>query len=721
MAVFLLLCLAQAGLSVRTAIAAGGAPGKAVQPAAATRSPGKAAPSPENAVPPSAPASSPAAVASPAPLAGAPSPDAASPEQPLSPPSAAAPVVAAPEAAASPSAVGPAAASQEQLPAVLETALYRLPKGDPSGPLLAVLTLVSAPGWHAYAVGPAESGQSARAALAAGGSAASALFPPGAPTPDPLEPEKTVLVYEGRTPIFVPLSPEAAAAPVLSGEVRVFSCSDTSCWPSALAVSLPLAGLDPASLPPAEGQPWWPLFSALRNASLASPLTACPDPALAASLHPSLQAAPATAASAPETPKLAPRSFTPALEVGGLLKAALLAFAAGFVLNFMPCVLPVVSLKLSGLLAISGEEGRQERRRILREHNFFFALGIVTYFLCLSLILGAFGMAWGEMFQSPSLAIVAAVVLFALSLSLFGVFHLPVVDLKITSGGRGHTRRGAFLTGALATLLATPCSGPFLGGVLAWTLLQPQHVIMTVFAAIGLGMASPYGVLAIWPRLVRLMPRPGAWMQGLERVMAFLLAGTCLYFLALLPPGRMLPTLGAFWATAIGATLLGRMHHAQSAFRGLVMGVAALAVVGGGLAFALTYAPQAEAEWVAYTPESFAARLGQDNLVLDFTADWCPTCKLLERTVLTPSRVAQWGKRHKTVFMKVDLTRQTPPAMALLRALGSQSIPVAAFFPAGEQATRPLVLRDLFTASQFEQAMDEAFGPPHALPAANGE
>ena len=129
----------------------------------------------------------------------------------------------------------------------------------------------------------------------------------------------------------------------------------------------------------------------------------------------------------------------------------------------------------------------------------------------------------------------------------------------------------------------------------------------------------------------------------------------------------------------------------------------------------------AEGQWIAYTPEAFSERLGKDNLVLDFTADWCPTCKLLERTVLTPPRLTEWERRHKVVFMKVDLTRQTPPAMALLRALGSQSIPVAAFFPAGEQATRPLVLRDLFTASQFEQAMDEAFGPPHALPAANGE
>jgi len=189
-------------------------------------------------------------------------------------------------------------------------------------------------------------------------------------------------------------------------------------------------------------------------------------------------------------PAFVPRFFAPVLEVTGLFKAAALAFLAGLILNCMPCVLPVVSLKLSGLLALCGDEGPRERRRILREHNAFFALGIVVYFLVLSAILGVFGLAWGQMFQSPSLAVVVAVVMFAMSLSLFGVFHLPVVDLRLPTGGRRHTRRGAFLAGALATLLATPCSGPFLGGVLAWTVLQPLPVIMTVFATIGLGMAS---------------------------------------------------------------------------------------------------------------------------------------------------------------------------------------------------------------------------------------
>lgn len=628
-----------------------------------------------------------------------------------------------PGLAAGPAAENAATTDTQAAPARLETALFALPKGDPSGRVLAVLTLVSAPGWHAYAVGPAASGQSAQANLTAGGAPAVALFPPGQPTPDPLDAEHNVLVYEGRTPVFVPVTEAMLAVPALTGKLRVFSCSATSCWPSTLDVNIPLAGVvDPATLPPAETAPWWPLFSALRSAALAMPAAVCPQPvhptapwrdSLPARGEPAMspQAPPAAPEQALTVSDLTPRSFTPALEVSGLLKAAGLAFLAGLILNFMPCVLPVVSLKLSSLLAISGEEGRVERRRILREHNFFFALGIVIYFLLLSLLLGGLGLAWGEMFQSQALAIVVACVLFALSLSLFGVFHLPVVDLKISSGGRGHTRRGAFLTGMLTTLLATPCSGPFLGGVLAWTLLQPLPVIMTVFFAIGLGMASPYGTLALWPRLARFLPRPGNWMQWLEKAMAFLLAATCLYFLALLPSNRLLPALVALWGTGLAAYLFGHgAHLSQGPGRRIAATVAALVVAGGGLAFSLAYTPQADTEnWVAYSPEAFANHLGKDNLVLDFTADWCPTCKLLERTVLTPSRVSRWATHSKAVFMKVDLTRQTPPAMELLRALGSQSIPVAAFFPAGAAAKNPLVLRDLYTTGQFEQAMGEAF------------
>ena len=616
---------------------------------------------------------------------------------------------------------GAAQPMSDAAPVSLDAQLYQLPRNDPSGRYLAVLRLTPAPGWHAYSADSVEGGQPAAANLTAGNAPVPVIFPPGAPRPDAFEPDKTAMVYDGPTPIFVPLSDAVSGAPALTGQVRIFSCSDVSCWPSSLTVQLPLAGRSPDSLPPATSAPWWPQFVALRQSGAAAsqPATSinASAEATADALAGQTPTAPETVAPEPatataETKTFSPRFFTPILEVTGLVKAAVLAFLAGLVLNFMPCVLPVVSLKLSGLLAICGEEGRQERGRILREHNLFFALGIVVYFLVLSALLGIFGLAWGEMFQSPSLAIVVAVVLFALCLSLFGVFHLPVVDLKFPTAGRGHTRRGAFLTGVLATLLATPCSGPFLGGVLAWTLLQPLPVVMTVFAVIGLGMASPYGVLAIWPRLVRFLPRPGSWMTGLERGMAFVLAATCVYFLLLVPPQRLPVALGALWATGLGAYIYGRGSNlCHSLSRRLCMRSLAVVVVGAGLVLALTHVPSAEPQWQIYTPETFANRLGKKNLVVDFTADWCPTCKFLERTVLTPPRLTAWAKSHDSEFIRVDLTSQNPRAMELLRQLGSVSIPVVAFFPAGSSAGTPLVLRDLYTASQFTQAMDEAFGP----------
>lgn len=607
---------------------------------------------------------------------------------------------------------GPARAANDagQAPVSLNAQLYKLPGDDPSGPLLAVLELTPAPGWHAYSADSVAAGRPAAADLSAGNAPVPALFPPGEPRPDAFEPEKTVLVYDKPTPIYVPLSADESGAPALTGQVRIFSCSDVSCWPSSLKVHLPLADRTEEALPQATNAPWWPQFEALRQnggTTPASALQAVADGPQAEVVVP----APA-APTAEATPSFAPRFFAPVLEVSGLLKAAVLAFLAGLILNCMPCVLPVVSLKLSGLLALCGEEGPKERRRILREHNAFFALGIMVYFLVLSAVLGGFGLAWGQMFQSPSLAIVVAVVMFALSLSLFGVFHLPVVDLRLPTGGRRHTRRGAFLAGALATLLATPCSGPFLGGVLAWTVLQPLPVIMTVFATIGLGMATPYALLAVRPRLVRFLPRPGGWMTVLERGMAFLLAATCVYFLTLVPAPRLPLALVALWTTGLAAYLYGKgANLSQTSRRRLTIRGLALAVAGAGLALALFATPGAGSHWLPYTPEAFENRLGKKNLVVDFTADWCPTCKFLERTVLTPARLAAWAKGHNTEFIQVDLTNQNPRAMDFLRQLGSVSIPVVAFFPAGTGSGRPLVMRDLYTTKQFTQALNQAFGP----------
>ncbi len=611
--------------------------------------------------------------------------------------------------ATAPAQTGPGAVAKA-IPVVLETSLFTLPPG-PDGGRLAVLLFTPAEGWHAYGHMPGDTGQPATASLrlAPGDTPLPVYFPEGRQKPDLFEPEKTANIHDAPTRVFVPLPPDAAKGSRLAGTLNLFLCSATSCWPAVLPVDLPLDG---ATAPPAETQPWWPELGAAKAA------TAKVADVVAAQTLPEAQTAPLAPPTIGETaaaPTLAPRSHTPSLEVAGLVKAALLAFLAGFILNFMPCVLPVVSLKLSSLLSVCCHENATARHRILREHNLFFALGVMVYFLALSLFLWLAGMAWGQIFQSTTLTLTLTVVLFALTMSLFGVFHLPVIDLKMPGKATGDSRTGAFLTGVLATLLATPCSGPFLGGVLAWTLLQPLATVMAVFTCLGLGMALPYILLAIWPQMARFMPRPGDWMVSLEQGMGFLLAGSCIYFLTILPADTLVPALLALWTTALAAWIWGRFTNlSQSGLHRFVVRGAAVLLVVAATAFAAADREPPRLAWVAWTPTEFAARHGRENLLVTFTADWCPTCKLLERTVLVPDTLGPLAEKYGLTLMHADLTSQSPEAMALLAALGSRSIPLTALFPSGSEASAPVVLRDLYTGAALGEAMDEAFAatPP---------
>jgi thiol:disulfide interchange protein DsbD len=188
---------------------------------------------------------------------------------------------------------------------------------------------------------------------------------------------------------------------------------------------------------------------------------------------------------------------------------------------------------------------------------------------------------------------------------------------------------------------------------------------------------------------------------------------TCLYFLSILPDRLVMPALAVLLATALAC-------HAVGAWAGLSQGrgtrwsvrALALALVLAACHWALSPPPEGARLWRSFEEAGFESALGKENLFLDFTADWCPTCKALERTVLTSREMAKLAARRGFKAIRVDLTREDPAAMALLRSLGSASIPVAAMFPKGEDSSRPVVLRDLYSTRQLEAAMDEAFGLP---------
>ncbi|MDR3073480.1 MAG: hypothetical protein LBV01_01985, partial [Deltaproteobacteria bacterium] len=339
----------------------------------------------------------------------------------------------------------------------------------------------------------------------------SVVFPRGAEKADPLVPGAVTRAFAGALTAWIPVDAPIVGGTSVAVRFSGLACSPVTCTPLDLALSLPapepFAATSLAEAPTAAAA-WeetlrsgvrepMPARDIFRDAS--APLLS-PAPGIAVK---KLAPAPAGAFLA----RLAPVPFTPALEVNSLGKAVLLGLLAGLLLNFMPCVLPVIGIKISALLR-QGEDKAALRR--FRRHQLFFALGILAWFSVLSGLFHGLNLAWGQIFQSPAVVFILAVFLLLLALNLFGAFSLPVIDL--TPGNPGNPDVQAFVGGFSATLLATPCGGPLLGGVLSWALMQPLGILALVVESVGLGMALPYLALAAFPGVASRFPRPGGWM-----------------------------------------------------------------------------------------------------------------------------------------------------------------------------------------------------------------
>ncbi len=399
-----------------------------------------------------------------------------------------------------------------------------------------------------------------------------------------------------------------------------------------------------------------------------------------------------------------PQPFAENLEVAGLGKALLFGLLAGFILNLMPCVLPVLTLKMHSLLR--AEDGEQ-RMQAFRTHNLFFAAGIVFQFFILALILGSAQLMWGELFQNVYFVASMLVIVFALSLSLLGVFTLPMLDLKAST--TSSPRRQAFMTGIVATLLATPCSGPLLGGVLSFALLQPIYIVVLVVTAVGLGMSAPYLFFAWRPQCVRFLPKPGAWMELLEKLVAFFLLGTAIYIFSILPSYAHISILTTLLVVTLCAWLYGHYGGlAAPAWRRKMFATLFFVSMFTAVFYGVKEPQEQEVQWQEFSVHEFTANLGKKAMVVEFTADWCPNCKFVEKTVLTSENLLKWHKEYDVSFIRVDFTRDNAHGEALLHALGSKSIPFTAIFGKGSNANRPIVLRDIFSTTDMETALEQA-------------
>ncbi|HKD37577.1 MAG TPA: thioredoxin family protein [Pirellulales bacterium] len=422
-----------------------------------------------------------------------------------------------------------------------------------------------------------------------------------------------------------------------------------------------------------------------------------PDGAVAAVNRDSVSSTAAVAASRPRPEPLQ------------LSAVILFSLLGGFILNFMPCVLPVVGLKVLSFV----EQGGKSRAHVLGL-NLCYTLGLMAVFMVLAgLNASAAHLAWGE--RSTGFNIGLTCVVFVMALSFLGVWEIPIPGFVGTGKGVELAARegaaGAFAKGVLTTILATPCSGPFLGAVFAFGATQRPQTVFLIYGMIGLGMALPYIVIGAFPRLVRFLPKPGAWMDTFKQFMGFVLLGTVVYLFWTLNRTYLVPTFALMIGLWFACWWIGRTPLMASLSRKLAawaFGCVAAAAIGVFAFFFLTPAALDGEPFSQARLETLAA--SGKTVLVDFTASWCPTCQVNGRFVIDSEAVREAIKAKDAVLMIADWSDYGPEIKsALWNLTASESIPVLVIFPAG-RSHDPIILRDLLTTRQVIEALDQA-GP----------
>ncbi|HEY0526846.1 MAG TPA: protein-disulfide reductase DsbD domain-containing protein [Stellaceae bacterium] len=421
------------------------------------------------------------------------------------------------------------------------------------------------------------------------------------------------------------------------------------------------------------------------------------------------------------------RPGTPPVDAAGLIRIIGVALLGGLILNVMPCVLPVLSLKLLGLVRHGGAT-----RRAVRGSALATAAGIVVSFLLLASVmvgLRAAGVAvgWGIQFQQPAFLAAMAALLALFACNLWGWFEIPLPSALAEWSVRSADapgRLGDFATGALATLLATPCSAPFVGTAVGFALAGSTAETVAVFAALGIGMALPYLAVGAVPAAASLLPRPGRWMLTVKRLLGVLLAGSAAWLLWILSAQIGLgASAGAALLVAVAAALIGfgalaghnrRRHHAAGTLRrrGAPAALAG-AVLVAALAPPPAAAPAAGAAdgWTVFDRDAVERLVGEGRTVfVDVTADWCVTCQVNKRLVLDKEPVRALLARPDTVAMRADWTRPDETIAGYLRSFGRYGIPFNAVY--GPGAPGGLPLPELLTESDVVAALRKAAGAP---------
>lgn len=584
------------------------------------------------------------------------------------------------------------------------------PAGGLAWPL--VVTLIPDPDWHLYAPASSDKSQVGQ------GKPTLVSLPRGAD--DGRAVQATRLVAKESQSAH---TPDLAAANAVEGPVTFElvleptgregsrslealigfqTCSDSTCDP-------PWAVRLTATLPPGESAAEGTVAFAEARYAEAARAPAALEIATAKPAGPSLTGLPSQPTVATNGVPLS----LPAALVAGLL--------GGLILNLMPCVLPVLGLKL---MSFAQQSGRA--RQDVLQLNLWYCAGLYAVFFVLATLsvaanvgLAESNLAWGEQFTSWKFNVAMCGVVFAFALSFLGVWELPIPGFIGEKAGQVQSQEGpagSFLKGVLSTVLATPCSGPFLGPVFGFTLTQPTSVTYAVFGAIATGMALPYILVGLFPALVRFLPKPGAWMGTFKEILGFVMLGTVAYLFTFLSHDYFVPTFTLLIGIWAACWWVGKAQEARGGTVGFGRWVqaAAVATAIGSLAFFFLGPVKSVIEWEPFSRQRLTElRREGATVLIDFSADWCPTCKFNLATAIETRKVKSAIEENRIIPMLADWTDGSQEIKDMLATLQSKSIPVLAVYPAIEpNATprEPIILRDLITESQVLGAIKEA-GP----------
>ncbi|MCA3026123.1 MAG: thioredoxin family protein [Rhodocyclaceae bacterium] len=398
-----------------------------------------------------------------------------------------------------------------------------------------------------------------------------------------------------------------------------------------------------------------------------------------------------------------------------LALALLLALLGGLVLNLMPCVFPVLGIKVMGFV-----ENAHGESRLLRRQGAAYFVGVLLSFMALAgLMLALRGagqsIGWGFQMQEPLFVGALAVLFFVMALNLSGVFEFGTSIQAVAGDAEQRAQSnplvGALISGVLATVVATPCMAPGLGASVGFTLSQSAPIALLVFVAIAVGLALPVSLLSFFPALLRYLPKPGAWMDTFKQVMAFPLYGTVVWLVWILGAQTGNDGVAALLAGLTVLALAGWVYGRMQTRKPVAAVAVGLALAAAGLWFAWTgasaVAPTPEpaagsaassaspSDWVPFSTERIAAlRNDGKSVFVDFTATWCITCQVNKRVALNDEAVVAQMKTRNVVRMKADWTRKDPAITAALAAFGRNGVPLYVLYPPRGE---PVILPELLT------------------------